>query len=159
MSTKSKIMTWDDAQKTIAQWKAQGEKVVFTNGCFDILHLGHLEYMEQAQALGNRLVVGLNSDASVKRLKGNDRPINAQDIRARMLAALAFVDAVVVFEEDTPLALIEHLLPSILVKGSDYKIENIVGAETVIKHGGEVKTLTFVDGFSTTSIIEKIKTL
>jgi rfaE bifunctional protein nucleotidyltransferase chain/domain len=157
MSTAKKIKDRISLKKWVDEQRANGEQVVFTNGCFDILHLGHIDYLEKARALGDHLVVGLNSDASVCRLKGPDRPINKEYARGRMLAALAFVDAVCVFEEDTPKELIETINPHVLVKGGDYSIETIVGAEFVMKHGGVVKTIDLVDGFSTTSMIEKIK--
>lgn len=157
METKNKILDLDLAKKLINEWKDQGDEVVFTNGCFDILHLGHIDYLEHARALGNKLVVGLNSDDSVRRLKGEGRPINPEHARARILAALSFVDLVVVFSEDTPLELIRELLPDILVKGKDYEISNIVGADVVIEHGGKVLTIDLVDGYSTTNIVQKIK--
>lgn len=134
-----------------------GKKVVFTNGCFDILHRGHLEYLQSAADLGDILVVGLNSDASVKRLKGENRPINNQNDRAFALASLVFVDAVIIFDEDTPLELIQRVKPNVLVKGGDYSIGNIVGADFVKNIGGEVQVIPFVDGYSTTQIIEKMK--
>ncbi len=131
--------------------------MVFSNGCFDILHLGHIDYLEKARELGDKLIIGLNNDSSVKDLKGEDRPINDETSRARMLAALSFVDAVVLFAEDTPYELIKKLLPDILVKGNDYLAENIVGADIVVANGGEVKTVALVPGYSTSSIIEKIR--
>jgi rfaE bifunctional protein nucleotidyltransferase chain/domain len=136
---------------------SSGKKIVFTNGCFDIVHRGHITYLNEAKALGDLLVIGLNSDKSVKRLKGDQRPINNQDDRKYLLENLRSVDFVEIFEEDTPLNLITHLLPSVLVKGGDWKIEEIVGSKEVITNGGEVYSLNFVDGFSTTNIIEKIK--
>ena len=141
----------------VTAWQSEGKKVVFTNGVFDLLHIGHITYMAKASELGDKLIIGLNSDSSVKRIKGDDRPVNDQDSRAALLAALFFVDAIVLFEEDTPLNLISTLLPDILVKGADYAIENIVGAKEVIANGGEVKTIDFVDGYSSTSIIQKIR--
>lgn len=138
-------------------WKSEGDKVVFTNGVFDLLHIGHITYMAKAADLGDRLVVGLNADSSVKRIKGDSRPINNQANRAALLAALFFVDAVVVFEEDTPINLISTLLPDILVKGSDYTIDTIVGAKEVMANGGEVKTIDLVEGYSSTSIIKRIQ--
>jgi len=138
-------------------WKSEGDKVVFTNGVFDLLHIGHITYMAKAADLGDRLVVGLNADSSVKRIKGESRPINDQANRAALLAALFFVDAVVVFEEDTPIKLISTLLPDILVKGSDYTIDTIVGAKEVMANGGEVKTIDLVEGYSSTSIIKRIQ--
>ncbi len=137
---------------------AEGKKVVFTNGCFDILHRGHVEYLCKARDLGNYLVLGLNTDESVKRLgKSPERPINSQETRATILAALSCIDAIVLFNEDTPLELITYLQPNVLVKGSDYKAENIVGYDVVTKNGGEVITINLVDGFSTTKLIEKMK--
>ncbi|GAL84800.1 nucleotidyltransferase [Sporocytophaga myxococcoides] len=156
--TSDKIQTWESIIPEVKSWKESGEKVVFTNGCFDILHLGHADYLEKSRSLGDRLIVGVNTDASVRKLKGPERPVNPEYARARLLAALEFVDAVILFDEDTPFELISHVIPDILVKGDDYKIENIVGADIVIKHGGEVKTINLVDGFSTTGIIGKIKT-
>ncbi|MBS1531276.1 MAG: D-glycero-beta-D-manno-heptose 1-phosphate adenylyltransferase [Bacteroidetes bacterium] len=141
----------------LAGWKREGKKVVFTNGVFDLLHIGHITYLAKASELGDKLIIGLNSDSSVKRIKGADRPVNDQNSRAALLAALFFVDGIVLFEEDTPLELITALLPDILVKGADYAIENIVGAKEVIANGGEVKTIDFVEGYSSTSIINKIR--
>lgn len=154
---KNKIKDWTNAKHLVKEWHQKGERVVFTNGCFDILHLGHVDYLEKARSLGDRLVIGLNTDSSVSRFKGPDRPIQDQHSRARILASLQFVDLVVFFDDDTPLALISELLPDILVKGSDYMAESIVGAEVVQKNGGVVKTIDFVSGYSTTRIIEKIK--
>lgn len=155
--TENKVMSWDKLKSQIIDWQKAGEKVVFSNGCFDILHLGHIDYLEKARHLGNRLVIGVNSDDSVRKLKGPERPVNVEMARARMLAALAFVDGVTVFHEDTPKELIRYLLPNILVKGSDYEIRNIVGAEDVLANGGEVKTVNLVEGYSTTNLIEKLK--
>ena len=133
------------------------ERVVFTNGCFDILHRGHVEYLFAARRLGDRLVVGLNGDDSVRRLKGDGRPVNGYEDRALVLAALSAVDAVVRFDEDTPLRLIEAILPDILVKGGDYRPEEIVGAKEVVAAGGEVRVEPLVPGRSTTGIIERAK--
>lgn len=152
-----KIKSLSEAQKKIADWKSKGDKVVFTNGCFDIIHLGHVDYLEKARGLGDRLVLGLNTDDSVSRFKGPERPLQDQNSRARVLAAFQFIDLVVFFNEDTPLNLITELMPDILVKGSDYLAENIVGADVVNKGGGVVKTIDFVPGYSTTRIVEKIK--
>ncbi len=152
-----KISTWQEAKNQVGVWRANGKKVVFTNGCFDLIHLGHVDYLEKARNLGDKLVIGLNTDDSVSRFKGPERPLQDQNSRARVLAAMQFVDAVVFFNEDTPLALISELVPDILVKGSDYLTENIVGADVVKKAGGEVKTIDFVPGYSTTRIVEKIK--
>lgn len=138
----------------ISAWRAEKKSIIFTNGCFDLLHYGHIHYLCGARALGNILIVGVNSDASVRKLKGATRPINDVRSRCTMLAAFSFVDAVIVFEEDTPALLIEKILPDVLVKGGDYTIENIVGAETVLKNGGAVKIIPFVAGFSSTKIIE-----
>jgi rfaE bifunctional protein nucleotidyltransferase chain/domain len=137
--------------------KNKENKIVFTNGCFDILHRGHLTYLAEAKSCGDKLIIGLNSDKSVKRLKGPERPINSEDDRKFMLENLRSVDHVEIFEEDTPLNLIKEILPQVLVKGGDWKVEQIVGSSEVLAAGGEVFSLNFVDGFSTTSIIEKIK--
>ncbi len=155
--TAEKICTIADACTRIQMWQAQGDLVVFTNGCFDIVHLGHIDYLEKAHAKGQRLVIGLNSDASVRRLKGEKRPIIPIYPRARMMASFEFVDLVVVFEEDTPQVLIETVKPDILVKGSDYAVENIVGASFVIERGGKVETIDLVEGYSTTNLIDKIR--
>lgn len=153
----NKITDLPTLQAQMSAWKNEGKKVVFTNGVFDLLHIGHITYMAKAADLGDKLVIGLNSDSSVKRIKGDDRPVNDQNSRAALLAALFFVDAIVIFEEDTPLDLISALLPDILVKGADYSVENIVGAKEVIANGGEVKTIDLVEGYSSTSIIQKIR--
>lgn len=152
-----KIQDWSAIQKTVTEWRKEGETIVFTNGCFDLLHYGHIHYLAEAKDLGTKLIIGLNSKASVARLKGNHRPINDDKTREFMLASLEIVDVVVVFEEDTPFELIKHILPDILVKGGDYKINEIVGADLVIKNGGIVKTLAFQEGYSTSKIEEKIK--
>jgi rfaE bifunctional protein nucleotidyltransferase chain/domain len=153
----SKINDLQSLKASIAKWQSEGKKIVFTNGVFDLLHIGHITYMAKAAELGDKLVIGLNSDSSVKRIKGEDRPVNDQNSRAALLAALFFVDAIVVFEDDTPINVITTLMPNILVKGADYSIENIVGAKEVIANGGEVKTIDFVEGYSSTSIIKKIR--
>ena len=155
--TSDKIYSLPELSEQRQEWQKEGQKVVFTNGCFDILHLGHIDYLEKAKTLGTKLVIGLNADASVKRLKGETRPVNNEYARCRMLAALQFVDAVVLFGDDTPLHLITDLLPDILVKGNDYSIETIVGADIVLANGGEVKTVALVDGYSTTKLIDKLK--
>ena len=152
-----KIKDLDTAKSQVLQWKKEGKKVVFTNGCFDILHLGHVDYLEKARELGDRLVLGLNTDDSVSRFKGPERPIQNEKSRAQVMAALQFVDLVVFFNEDTPMNLISTLVPDILVKGSDYLAENIVGADVVKRNGGVVKTIEFVPGYSTSRIVEKIK--
>lgn len=156
-TTANKIFSCEEAGTLVAGWKADGKKIVFTNGCFDILHLGHVDYLEKARELGDKLVVAINTDDSVSRLKGPKRPLTEQYARARLLAALAFVDAVVYFDEDTPLKVIEQLAPDVLVKGNDYLAENIVGADFVIGHGGRVATIQLVEGYSTTSLVDKIK--
>jgi D-glycero-beta-D-manno-heptose 1-phosphate adenylyltransferase len=153
----AKIHTWNSAQAAVQSWQQQGETVVFTNGCFDLLHYGHLHYLAQARDLGQRLVLGLNSAASVARLKGPHRPINDELTRTWQLASLNFIDAVVAFEEDTPWELLQVLQPDILVKGGDYEIATIIGADIVLARGGQVLTLPFVAGYSTTSIEQKIK--
>lgn len=153
----NKIQGQASLKNRVKTWQQGGEKVVFTNGVFDLLHIGHITYMAKAAQLGDKLIIGLNADSSVKRIKGENRPVNDQNSRAALLAALFFVDAVVIFEEDTPLNLITALMPDVLVKGADYAAENIVGAKQVIAGGGQVKTINFVEGYSSTSIIEKIK--
>lgn len=152
-----KIATLHEAKTLTVKWRTDQLKVVFTNGCFDILHLGHIDYLEKARTFGDKLIVGLNSDDSVRRLKGDLRPVNDFNARSRMLAALDFVDVVVPFKEDTPLALISSILPDVLIKGDDYTIENIVGADVVIQHGGSVETIALVKGYSTTALINKLK--
>ena len=155
--TGEKIKSLQQAKDQVREWKSQGKKIVFTNGCFDLLHLGHVDYLEKTRSLGDKLVLGLNSDDSVSRFKGKNRPIQDQNSRSRVLAALQFVDAVVLFNEDTPLNLISEILPDILVKGGDYLAENIVGADVVKRNGGVVRTIDFVSGYSTSGIVEKIK--
>lgn len=150
------IKNKEDFHNTLSQWQFQNEKVVFTNGCFDIVHRGHVEYLAQAAALGNKLVIGLNTDDSVRRLKGECRPVNNEYARALLLASFIFVDKVIFFGEDTPLELIRYVQPDILVKGSDYKPENIVGYDIVKAKGGEIATIDFVKGFSSTSILNKL---
>lgn len=157
--TNNKIHALAALQQQMTKWHEAGETVVFSNGCFDILHLGHIDYLEKAGQLGSKLVIGINSDSSVQRLKGPQRPVQPEQARARMLAALAFVDAVVLFEEDTPLQLIETLRPHVLVKGNDYTIDKIVGADFVLSNGGAVKTIPLVEGYSTTRIIDKIRSI
>jgi len=152
-----KIMTVDQAKLMIAALKVTGKKVSFTNGCFDILHPGHLFSLKQAADEADYLIVGLNSDASVRKLKGPSRPINNTASRAIVLANLIVVDAVVVFEEETPLELIKELLPDVMVKGGDYTINQVVGGKEVIAHGGKVIINPIVEGFSTTGLIKKMK--
>ena len=155
--TQDKVVTLNEAIERAENWQSEGKKIVFTNGCFDIVHLGHIDYLEKARNLGDKLILGLNTDASVKRLKGESRPVVNEYARSRMMAAFEFIDAVVLFDEPTPKELIEKVKPDILVKGDDYTIETIVGADFVIAKGGEVKTIPLVKGYSTTSLIEKIK--
>jgi D-glycero-beta-D-manno-heptose 1-phosphate adenylyltransferase len=155
--TENKIHTRQSLIEQVEIWQSEGKKIVFTNGCFDIVHLGHIDYLEKARNLGDKLVLGLNTDASVRRLKGETRPVVNEYARSRMMAAFEFVDAVVLFDEPTPLELIETVKPDILVKGDDYSLETIVGADFVISKGGEVKTIALVKGYSTSLLIEKIR--
>lgn len=163
---KAKIVDRERALKLVNGWKMKGEKIVFTNGCFDILHKGHVTYLAKAAEMGERLVVGLNSDASVKRQgKGENRPVNAEDGRSAVLAALGFVDLVVLFDSDTPVELIEFIQPDVLVKGADYDPQErdpsskkyIVGSDFVLQNGGSVEVVDLEDGFSTTAIIGRMK--
>lgn len=154
-SIRSKIVTLPELMQKLQH--REGETIVFTNGCFDIIHRGHVDYLSRARDLGTKLVLGLNSDASVRRLKGESRPIVDQQSRAFVLAGFQFIDYVVIFEEDTPFNLISTIQPDILVKGGDYKIENIVGHDIVEAHGGKVMTIPFVEGFSTTNIVNKMQ--
>ncbi|MBS1773213.1 MAG: D-glycero-beta-D-manno-heptose 1-phosphate adenylyltransferase [Bacteroidetes bacterium] len=155
----NKILDASSLQRHINMWRSVGKKIVFTNGCFDILHHGHLDLLAKAADFGNILIVGLNADASVKRLKGEERPINHEKDRAFQLASLLCVDAVCYFDEDTPEALIKMIKPDVLVKGGDYNINTIVGADTVLANGGKVEIVPFVQGYSTTQLIENIKKL
>lgn len=153
-----KIMKIDDLIRSANFWKMQNQKIVFTNGVFDLIHQGHVDYLMKAADLGNKLIVGLNSDLSVKTLnKGDSRPIQDEFSRALILASMAFVSAVVIFNDDTPADLIESLCPDILVKGGDYKIEDIAGSDFVLKNGGQVLTIPLVPGYSTSAIEAKIK--
>ena len=152
------VVTKDQLTIAIEDARAHGEKIVFTNGCFDIIHAGHVGYLEQARKQGDRLVLAINSDASVKRLKGEGRPINSEDRRMAVLAGLEAVDWVVVFNEDTPENLLRMVKPDVLVKGGDYSIDEVVGAPIVYEYGGDVKVLAFLDNCSTTAIVEKIRT-
>lgn len=147
----------EDIQHVLNIWRFTDQKIVFTNGCFDLLHLGHIDYLAKAAGLGNKLVIGLNSDASASGIKGPTRPITDQRSRSAILAALYFVDAVVLFDEPTPFNLIRAIKPDILVKGADYSIDQIVGADLVLARGGEVKTIEYLPGYSTTAIENKIK--
>jgi rfaE bifunctional protein nucleotidyltransferase chain/domain len=152
------ILTKDQLVDQSKKWKETGKKVVFTNGCFDILHLGHIDYLEKSSEFGSKMIVAVNSDASVRTLeKGVERPINSEYARARLIAALGFVSSVIIFSESTPLELIQALNPDVLVKGDDYTIETIIGAKEVLAAGGEVKTIALVPDYSTTKIIQKLK--
>jgi D-glycero-beta-D-manno-heptose 1-phosphate adenylyltransferase len=152
-----KIYSASGIQQQAAQWKALGKKIAFTNGVFDILHQGHIFSLSQAAKEGHFLIVGLNADASVKRLKGESRPVNDQASRALVLASLVMVDAVVIFEEDTPLELIKSIMPDVLIKGGDYTVEQIAGSKEVIANGGHVVINPILEGFSTTGIIEQMQ--
>jgi rfaE bifunctional protein nucleotidyltransferase chain/domain len=156
MSFTDKIISVDELCRLKSYGKFAGQKIVFTNGCFDILHSGHVIYLSEARALGDLLILGLNSDSSVKRLKGPDRPINCENDRSIVLSALSSVDFVILFDTDTPFELIEQIIPDILVKGGDWTVDQIVGSDIVLKNGGEVRSLSFVEGKSTTNIISKI---
>lgn len=152
----TKIHTTESVTKLAEKWKAAKEIIVFTNGCFDLIHYGHIHYLAQAKDLGTKLVLGLNSDASIKRLKGNHRPINDEKTRLMVLAGFSFVDAIVVFSEDDPLNLIHAIVPNVLVKGGDWEPEKIIGASFVLASGGKVLNLPYIDGYSTTLIEKKI---
>jgi rfaE bifunctional protein nucleotidyltransferase chain/domain len=152
---KSKFYNKESIINQLNIWSSENKKIIFTNGCFDILHKGHVEYLAKSKDLGDILIIGLNSDKSVKKLKGESRPINNQNSRSLLLSSLLFVDAVICFDEDTPLNLIEIIKPDILVKGGDYKKEDIIGYDFVIEIGGEVKIIDLIEGYSTTNIIKK----
>lgn len=147
----------DDLAKQVTKWNIFNEKVVFTNGCFDILHMGHIDYLCKAADLGDRLIIAVNTDASVSKLKGPSRPVIHEDTRLIKLAALAFVDAVILFDEETPLELITKVKPQVLAKGGDYTVETIVGADEVLKRNGLVEVIPFLEGHSSTTIIDRIK--
>ncbi|HUX53257.1 MAG TPA: D-glycero-beta-D-manno-heptose 1-phosphate adenylyltransferase [Williamwhitmania sp.] len=153
---KNKILTSQELLTKRAYWNFKNQSVVFTNGCFDIIHRGHVEYLAKAASLGQVMVIGVNTDLSVRKIKGDNRPVQDQDTRALVLAAMEFVSAVILFDEDTPYELIKAVQPDILVKGADYKPEEIVGYDIVTARGGKVVTIPFVEGFSTTSIIQKL---
>ncbi len=156
ITSAEKILDFDGVQRRVAEWRAAGETVVFTNGCFDLLHVGHITLLEDCRQFGSKLVLGLNTDASVSRLKGPTRPIVGENERARVMAALAAVDAVVLFDQETPLELIRALKPNVLVKGGDYTIDTVVGHEDVLANGGRVEIVPTVEGFSTTNIVKKL---
>lgn len=153
----NKIFTWETLKNQVTAWQNEGKKIVFSNGCFDLVHKGHIDYLNRAADLGDVLVMGLNTDASVSKLKGPHRPIQDEDSRLVIIAALQCVNAVVLFNEETPYELIKLVQPDVLVKGSDYKPENIVGYDVVIAKGGQVKTIDYLPGFSTSGIEKKIK--
>lgn len=153
----SKIIDIKNIEPYLAYWNFKNKKIVFTNGCFDILHRGHVEYLAQAANHGDILIIGLNTDNSVRRIKGEFRPVQDEYARAILLASLSFVSAVVLFDDNTPYNLIKEIQPDVLIKGSDYNIKDIVGYDIVTAKGGEVVTIDFIDGYSTTSIIEKLK--
>ena len=153
----SGIKTAKSITQVAKKLKKAGEKIVFTNGCFDILHYGHVKYLEKCRSLGDLLVVGLNSDSSLRRLKGKNRPVTGQNQRAAILLALRCVDYVVIFKESTPKKLIENILPNVLAKGGDWKKKDIVGASSVEKAGGRVVSVSFVKGYSTSKILRRIK--
>ena len=154
---KAKIVSREEAAERLKRWKEQSRKPVFTNGCFDIVHQGHVTYLYQARLLGDALVVGINSDASVKRIKGENRPILNQQERAELIAALECVDMVIIFDEDNPGELIKAIEPLVLVKGADWPIDQVIGKDTVEAIGGEVKNIPLVAGRSTSAIIQTIK--
>ena len=151
-----KILNKESLEEKLNLWRKEGKTIVFSNGCFDILHRGHVEYLSKAADLGDILIIGLNTDASVKRIKGPSRPVNDEKARAVVLAALEFVDAIMFFEEDTPYNLIKNVQPDVLVKGKDYKAEDIVGYDIVTNKGGKVETIELVEGFSTTNILNSM---
>ena len=152
-------MDWDSALKTVELWKSDGQTLVFTNGCFDIVHVGHVLYLEEAATLGSKLIVALNTDRSVRNLKGSERPLNTLADRMKVIAALTSTDMVISFDQETPYDLIKAIIPDVLVKGGDWPIDKIVGNDIVIQTGGKVVSLPFSEGFSTTSLVEKIKSL
>jgi len=156
-SVEDKICSRDQLSKIVAEWKAAGNKIVFTNGCFDLLHLGHVDYLNRAADLGDKLVVALNTDRSVSALKGPHRPLQDENARLHIMASLACVDAVTLFDEPTPLELITLLLPNCLVKGADYSLDTIVGAKEVLAAGGKVETIPLVEGYSTSAIEARIR--
>jgi rfaE bifunctional protein nucleotidyltransferase chain/domain len=153
----TKIFCLESLSSQVSAWKKAKQKIVFTNGCFDVIHRGHIEVLARTADLADKLIIGLNSDSSIEKLKGKGRPIIDENSRATLLAALSFVDAIILFAEETPLNLIRNLKPDVLAKGGDYEINTIVGNEIVRKNGGKVILIPFVDGFSSTNIIDKIK--
>ncbi|QHL88215.1 D-glycero-beta-D-manno-heptose 1-phosphate adenylyltransferase [Nibribacter ruber] len=156
LPSQAKICTLPDLLDKVAEWRTQGQKLVFTNGCFDIVHVGHVDYLERARLLGDKLILGLNTDQSVSRLKGPSRPLQDEMSRQRVMASFWFVDAVVLFDEETPYELIKAVQPDVLVKGDDYSIDTIVGHDLVLERGGEVKTIPLVKGYSTSQVVARI---
>ena len=156
---KGKVFHTEELRANLNIWRLLEKKIVFTNGCFDLLHLGHIDYLSKAADLGDKLVIGLNSDASTAALKGPSRPIIDQYSRSIMLASLSFVDAVILFDDPTPLELIAQVRPDVLVKGADYTVDQIVGSDLVLGYGGDVQTIEYLSGYSTTSIEKKIRSL
>lgn len=156
IKVKSKIKTLEEAIPIINGWKLEGLKIVFTNGCFDLAHAGHVDYLSKARDLGDKLVIGLNTDNSVSRIKGESRPVQDQFSRSSILGAFEFVDMIIFFDDETPINLISEIKPNILVKGADYKPEQIVGYKVVTENGGSVETIEFLEGYSSTNIINKI---
>lgn len=159
MNWKSKIYKAGDSNYTeiIDSWKQKSETIVFTNGCFDLLHIGHIHYINEASELGDKLVIGLNSDYSVKKLKGESRPVNNELSRAAILAFMEVTDLIIIFDTETPYELINEIVPDVLVKGGDWKPEQIVGSDIVLRNNGIVKSLSFVEGYSSSAIIDKIQ--
>ncbi len=153
----AKIFDREKLENQLAIWRFKGQKIVFTNGCFDLLHLGHIDYLAKAKDLGDILIIGVNTDGSVRRLKGATRPITDENSRSTIIASLQFVSAVVLFNEDTPYELIQQVQPDVLVKGSDYKAEDIVGFDIVKAKGGEIVTIDYLEGYATSAIEEKIR--
>jgi len=155
----NKIVSREQLIQRVNTWRNERQTIVFSNGCFDIIHPGHARYLAAAAAFGSRLVLGVNTDQSVQRLKGLQRPVISENDRCQLLASFQFIDAVCLFDEDTPLELIKSIVPDVLVKGKDYTADQIVGADVVLQNGGKVETIELVEGYSTSSLIQKIKTL
>tara|TARA_B100000700_G_scaffold288601_1_gene345239 strand:- start:2127 stop:2615 length:489 start_codon:yes stop_codon:yes gene_type:complete len=153
----NKIYTLKALDFKVRDWKKNKKKIVFTNGCFDILHQGHIDILAKSADLGNKLIVAINSDDSIKKLKGDERPITKQKTRSMLLASFSYIDAVIIFEEDTPLKLIQKLMPDVLAKGEDYQKHDIVGYKEIIENGGDVITIPLTQGFSTTNIVNQLK--
>ena len=154
---RSKILSFSALENQLKKWQKLKQRIVFTNGCFDLLHFGHINYLAKAHDLGDRLVVGLNTDASVSRIKGPSRPVQDEISRSHILAAMQCVDAVILFDEETPINLISMINPDVLVKGGDYEVKDIVGHEIVLNNKGKVCTIDFVDGYSSSALIDKVK--